>query len=160
MTDFVRLEGLKELDEALARLPKEVGFKTLRSALMAASRPMFQTAKANASATGVKGFDAGATAAAMGRWTKKFAPTRTVLFIGPRNKNKKALALWNAKHGTEVKRLNHFHLVEFGSKNGPPQPYLRPAFEQTKLLVAQSVGRELSKALVKAARKLNRRSLF
>ena len=150
---FVKVEGLKELDKKLARLPKKTGFNALRSAMMAASRPMFQTARANALATGVKGFDAGATAAAMGRWTRKITPTTTVMFLGPKNQNKKALALWNAAHGGKAKRLRHFHLVEFGSIKGPAQPFLRPAFQATGMLFVRAFGRELGKSIEKAARK-------
>lgn len=152
MTDFVKVEGLKELDKKLANLGSVAGFKALRGGLMGASRPMFQAAKANAAATGIRGFDAGATAAAMGRWTRKETPTRTVLFIGPRNKNKKALALWNAKHDADVSRLTHFHLVEFGSINGPAQPFMRPAFDATKLIVVQNFGGELRKSIAKQVR--------
>lgn len=153
MAETVKLTGLRELDAKLARLDAKTGFKVLRSAMMNASKPMFLTARANANATGVKGFDAGATAAAMGRWTKKTTDKRTTLFIGPKNKAKKAVSLWNQKHGTSVKRISHFHLVEFGSRRGPAQPFLRPAFDSTKHEVARNFGRELAKAIDKQAAK-------
>jgi len=148
---FIKLEGLQELDAKLAAMDKKTGFKTLRSSLNEASKPMFLLAKSNAQATGVKGFDAGATAAAMGRWTKKIKERRTVLFLGPKNKAKKALNLWNAKHGTKATRLNHFHLVEFGSKNGPGQPFLRPAFDATVQATARNFGKILARQIEKAA---------
>ncbi len=150
MSDFIKLEGFAELDKQLAQLDTKIGFKVLRSAMMAATRPMFAAAKATASATGVKGFDAGATAAAMGRWTRKIDSNTTTLFLGPKNKNKKALALWNAKHGTSIGRLQHFHLVEFGSINGPAQPFLRPAFQTTAPGVARDLGKQLRIAIDKA----------
>lgn len=153
MAETIKLEGLKELDAKLARLETKTGFKVLRAALMEASKPMFLVAKQNASATGVRGFDAGATAAAMARYVKKITPQRTVLFLGPKNKSKKALNLWNAKHGQNIKRLNHFHLVEFGSAKGPAQPFLRPAFDATKVSVARSFGRILAKQIEKVARR-------
>ncbi len=149
---LVKVEGLDGLDARLAKLGPAVGFKALRSGLMAASRPMFQLARANAASTGVRNYDAGATAAAMARWTKRTSRTTTTLFLGPKNKNKKALTLYNTKHGTEVKRLNHFHLVEFGSAHGPAQPFLRPAFHATVQQVVQRFGSELRKAIEKVAR--------
>lgn len=148
--DFIKLEGLQELDAKLAAMDKKLGFKTLRSAMMEASKPMFLQARTNASATGVKGFDAGATAAAMGRWTKKIKDNRTVLFLGPKNQAKKALNLWNAKHGTKIRRLNHFHLTEFGSARGPAQPFLRPAFDSHKTSVARNFGKVLARQIAKA----------
>ena len=149
MAEIVKLEGLRELDKQLAAMETKLGFKALRSGMMQASKPMFQAAKANAEATGIKGYDAGATAAAMGRFTRKTTPTKTTLFIGPKNKSKKALALWNTKHGANVDRLNHFHLLEFGSVHGPAQPFLRPAFEATKLTVAKLFGVEVKNAIRK-----------
>lgn len=153
MAEFAKLSGLRELDKALAEMGSKIGLKALRAGLMAASKPMFLAAKANASATGIKGQDAGATAAAMGRWVRKVKPTVTVLQIGPKNKNKKALALYNAKHGTKVNRLRHFHLLEFGSVHGGAQPFLRPAFDSTKGIVVNRFGRELKAAIEKVRRK-------
>lgn len=150
MAETVRVRGLRQLDRRLATLPTKVGFKALRSGMMKASLPMFKLAKSNAQSVGIKALDAGSTAAAMGRWTRKLSPTRTALFMGPRNKNKKALALWNTFHGKDAKRLNHFHLVEFGSVNGPAQPFLRPAFEAAKLQYVQSIRREIDRAIDKA----------
>lgn len=151
--DFIKLEGLKALDKKLAKLGKEVGFKVLRSGLMQASKPMFVAAKANAAATGIKGFDAGATAIAMGRWTRKTSKSKTTLFMGPKNKFKKAVTAWNEFHGRDAKRLNHFHLLEFGSIHGGAQPFLRPAFMAHASAVARSFGRELGKAIDKQAKR-------
>ena len=149
--DFIKLSGLKELDAKLAKMDKATGFKTLRSALNDTSKPMFVKARQNAQSTGIKGFDAGATAAAMGRWTKKIKEKQTVLFLGPKNKAKKAVNLWNQKHGTNVKRISHFHLVEFGSARGPAQPFLRPAFDSTKVAMARDFGKNLAARIEKAA---------
>lgn len=154
MTEPVlQLQGLRELDRKLAALPRKVGFKTLRSAMMQAVRPMFLAAKTNANSTGIRNFDSGATAAAMSRWTKKISGTKAQLFIGPRSKQKRAVALWNAKHGASVSRLRHFHLVEFGSIRGPAQPFMRPAFMATRVAVARSFGKELGRAIDKAAKR-------
>jgi len=153
MAEQIKLTGLKELDAKLARMGAKAGFKTLRSAMMEASKPMFVAARSNAQSTGSKGFDAGATAAAMGRWTKKIRENRTVLLLGPKNKSKKAVSLWNAKHGTAVKRLNHFHLLEFGSIHGGAQPFLRPAFDAHKVSLARNFGRILAMQIEKAGKR-------
>ena len=152
MTDFIRVDGLQELDRKLSKMDQKTGFKTLRSAMMAASRPTFLAAKANALAVGIRGKDSGATAAAMSRWTRKIKDSRTVLFIGPKNRHKKALAIYNEANGTDIKRLRHFHLTEFGSVHGPAQPYMRPAFASTWQQVARSFAGELRKAINKVAR--------
>jgi HK97 gp10 family phage protein len=151
--EFVKTKGLKELDQALADLGSVQGFKALRGGLMAASKPMFLAAKANALATGIKGRDSDATAASMGRWTRKETNRRTTLYLGPKSKLKKALAIYNAFHGTNVKKLRHFHLVEFGSVHGGAQPFLRPAFAATVRLVISEFGGHLAKQIEKIRKK-------
>ena len=147
--DLIKIQGLRELDAKLAQLPTKVGFKVLRSAMMASTSGMFKAARRNAEATGVKGYDSGATAAAMSRWVKKASPTKTILYLGPRSKNKKALAIWNAKFNANVTRLRHFHLLEFGSERGPAQPYLRPAFAANARMAAESFKTNIEKQLAK-----------
>ena len=133
----------------LVALGPSLGFKALRSGMMAASKPMFLAAKANAAGTGLKGYDSDAMAAAMSRGVKKVTPNRTTLWIGPKNKHKKALAIYNEYHGTEIKRLQYFHLVEWGSAKMNAQPFMRPAFAATSRQVVGNLGREIGKAVDK-----------
>jgi len=152
--DFVKVEGLKNVEKMLVELGPALGFKALRSGLMAASRPMFVAAKANAIGTGLAGHDSDAMGAAMSRGTRKDTPNRTTLWIGPKNKHKKAIAIYNAYHGTNLKRLPYFHLVEWGATRGEKgnmaaQPFMRPAFAATAPLVVSNLGREIGKAIDK-----------
>ena len=88
-------------------------------------------------------------AAAMGRWTRKITGSRTALYMGPKNKNKKALAIYNAAHGTDVKRLNYFHMVEFGTYKDPAQPWLRPTFYANRSLIVAGFARHLRRLIEK-----------
>lgn len=157
MPDFennvVDVKGLRNLDMMLAEMGKVAGFKALRGAMMVSSRPMLVAAKAAARATGLAGHDSDAMSAAMGRWVKKRGPKLTVLSIGPKNKNKKALAIYNDFHHTNYKRLNYFHLVEWGSVNGPAQPFMRPAFAATSRQMVAGFAKELGKSIDKIKRK-------
>jgi HK97 gp10 family phage protein len=158
MAEFVKVEGLKNVEKLLTNLGPALGFKALRSGMMAASRPMFLAAKANAAATGLKGYDSDAMAAAMSRGTRKVTPNRTTLWIGPKNKHKKALAIYNSYHGTDLKRLPYFHLVEWGAERGEKgsmsaQPFMRPAFAATSRMVVSNLGDEIRKAVDKVKRK-------
>lgn len=144
MVDRVPVKGLKELDRALAKLDKTTGAKVLRGALYDATLPMFKAARANAAATGVRGFDVDALAAAMSRWSRVLKKRTTAVFIGPRTKSKKALALYNDLHDTKIKGIRHGHLVEFGSQHGPAQPFLRPAFDSNKRLVVSRFSKRLA----------------
>lgn len=157
MADFARVEGLRELDKMLADLGEVAGFKALRSAMMASSRPMFQAARANAAATGLGGTDSDAMAASMSRGTRKEGRTRTTLWIGPRNKSKKGLAIYNAfwepRGRKPIKRLGYFHMVEFGTSKMTAQPFMRPAFLATANIVVANFAKELGKAIDKQGRK-------
>lgn len=153
MTERVKVRGLKELDAALAEMGKVAGFKALRMAMMASSRGMFQQAKQNALAVGIRGRDAGASAAAMSRSVRKINNKRTQLQMGPKSKHKKALALYNAYHGTDIKRLRHFHMVEFGTYKDPAQPFMRPAFISKQLDYVNSLRDNLKASIEKVRRK-------
>jgi HK97 gp10 family phage protein len=147
--DFIKVEGLQNVEKMLIDLGPAAGFKALRSGLMQASKPMFAAAKVAALATGLKGFGSDAMAAAMSRGTKKVTPHRTTLWIGPKNKHKKALAIYNSAHGTNHKRLNYFHLVEWGAVHMAAQPFMRPAFAATSGMVVRNLGKEIGIAVNK-----------
>jgi HK97 gp10 family phage protein len=153
MTEFVKIEGLKNVEKLLIDLGPVSGFKALRSGLMKVSKPMFDAARANARGTGLRGHDSDAMAAAMSRGTRKLTANITQLWIGPRNKNAKALAIYNDFHHTKYKRLNYFHLVEWGSVNGPAQPFMRPAFAAHSRSAVDNLGKEIRNAVEKIKRK-------
>ncbi len=153
MAEFVKVEGLQNVEKMLIALGPVMGFKALRMGLMAASKPLLLAAKSAAAGTGQKGFDSQAMAASMSRGVQKKGLHRTILWVGPRNKSKKGLAIYNTFHGTKLKRLNYFHLVEWGSVKMSPQPFMRPAFAATSRLVVSNLGNEIRKAIDKVKRK-------
>lgn len=154
MTDQTfKVEGLKALDTKLAALGSEVGFKTLRSAMMDSTKPAVAVVKSAARATGLRGHDSEAMSEAVGRWTKKITNNSTVLFMGPKNKAKKALNIYNDFHDTNYSRLNYFHLVEFGSVNNPAQPWLRPSFQALAPSIVRVFGKNLATRIEKAGRR-------
>lgn len=154
MADPVRVEGLRELDRKLGKMEEVAAKKVLRGAMMDAANPIWRSARANAEATGIRGQDSGALAAAMGRWFRVLGRKRFALFIGPRSRSAKGVALWSAKHGREPKggRLRHAHLTEFGTSKAPAQPYLRPAFDTQKGNAIRTLGRKLKARIEKIAR--------
>ena len=150
----VNLSGLLEVEQRLIDMGPEIGFKAARSGLMKASLPMFKAAKRNALAVR----DSGALAMAMGRWSRKAGRSGTggrttvvAVQIGPRSKNKRALALWNAEHKQKrpARALRHAHLAEYGSASGRATPYLRPAFRSTADQVVRNFGKETQKAIMR-----------
>ena len=151
--EFVKVSGLDNVEDMLVELGPALGFKALRSGLMGASRPLLLAAKAAAAATGMRGHDSDAMAAAMSRGTYKVNANTVTHWVGPRNKNKKALAIYNQYHGTNLQRLNYFHLVEWGSIKMAAQPFMRPAFAATSRKVVANLGDEIKKAVDKVKKK-------
>jgi len=148
----VKVEGLRELDRKLERLGEVAGKKALRGAMMDAANPIWKSARSNASAPSFK--DSGALAAAMGRWFKQIGRTKFALFIGPRSKSRKGVALWTARHGRPPKNglLRHAHLMEFGTRNQPAEPFLRPAFYSNLSNATRIFATKLRERIIKATR--------
>lgn len=154
MPEPVKIEGLRDLDRRLSRLDEVTGKKVMRGAMMDAANPIWKSARANAEATGIRGQGSGALAAAMGRWFRVLARKRFALYIGPRSRSPKGVALWAAKHGREPEggRLRHAHITEFGTSKAPAQPYLRPAYDTQHNNSVRRFGRRLKERILRAAR--------
>lgn len=154
----VKVEGLRELDRALRKLGAKTAGRSLRSALIRASTPMLQAAKANALA--IK--DSGALHAAMGRWSRIGKEARVgepdgrarvnrravSTYIGPKVKSVKGLALYRRTHpGSKLKGLVHGHLAEWGSKHFPGTRYMTRAFDANKVKTVKRFKPALKKII-------------
>ena len=109
----VKIDGLKELDKALAGLGAEVGAKALKGALMSASKPMLDEMKQNVPVS------SGGLKKGLGRRSKtnkkgKWAKTSAIVRVGAVKKSG-----WRA------------HLIEFGTSRTRAQPFIRPALDKS-----------------------------
>lgn len=159
----VKVEGFGELEKALSELPRATAKNVARRALLRAGQPVADHAKrlVPVDSGGLRDSivvttktankpGAGAFAAAM-----KGGATRAEAGQAMR------AAAKGGRSGVEVYigagQLPHAHLVEFGSVNNSPQPYLRPAWDAGKQKVLDDIrdflGQEISKAAQRAARK-------
>ena len=160
--------GFKELDAALANLPKAAAKRTLQRTLLKAGQPIADAAQANApvetgelrdsikvgtrignnvgkaefaavmKAGGTKGE---AVAALRGARRAADGGTFAVAFVGPEKAKNKRDA---------VKRI----VQEFGSVKLPPQPYLRPAWDAEKRTALDICRRELANEIITTAKRL------
>lgn len=151
---MVVVTGMKEVDNLLKRLPKELNHKVVGSAIFQSSKPLVSAAKARVkSKTGNLKESIGAV-----RQTIKRATEIGEVRVGPRIGGK-----YKGYHG---------HLVEYGAKNRPPggwyarfrnahnttskpHPFLKPAFDSTKGEVIKQINGNIAVAL----RNIMRRSL-
>lgn len=135
----VQIEGLRELEAALANLPKATAKNVLRRVLKKAAAGTLADAQSKAPR------DTGGLSKSiiMGVKTRRHGGG---LFIGP-----------SYKRGDSGR---HGHLLEFGTVNMPAQPFMRPAWDANKdaalASITNDLGTEIDKAAKRAARKAAR----
>lgn len=148
------LHGVRELDRALAELPRSVGKTVLRRAATETLRPVRDAARALAP-RGAEGKPRGKSVATS---------------IHVRAKLKRSQAAGRQKQGDVEAFVGstapHAHLVEWGSGpryqkttgrytgQMPPQPFMRPAWDQGKAGMLDKLPKALWAEVYKAARRL------
>lgn len=137
-----RLEGARDLDKALAELPKSMARSVLTRAAKKALQPVLEAARANA-------------ASVVGRKTGRYANS---FYIGvtltkrQRRAARKSGGLGdvNVYIGSSDRKA---HLIEFGWEHDEAHPTLRPAWDANKAKVFQIFTEEIGKELMRAVRK-------
>lgn len=139
-----KIEGLRELEEALTELPKATGRNVLKRALVKAGKPIETNAAALAprGATGKLQMSV-TTGTKLSRRQRKLhrKESPVEVFVGP------------GPHAKSVQQ-------EFGNRNHGPQPYMRPSFDanvrRSLEIVKTELGNEIEKARKRLARKAER----
>lgn len=128
-----RIQGARELDRVLKKLPKQVRGKVLRQALMAGARVIAKAMRARVpEVTGVG---------------KKSIATRRD------REGERGGASVAAKVGP-LRRAFYLMFREFGTSHQPARPWARPAFEESKRAALDKIGKALGKSIKKAAARL------
>lgn len=163
MAETVQVHGLKELGERLRALPKEISGKS-GGPLLAALRKMGREIQAEAKErvhvdTGTLRENIIVTRA---RDPKALGGTEavhvTVRYKAKAYKDSKG----NRKQGRvgeeykDYGPLFYARFLEFGTEHAPAYPFMRPAFESKKAELPEMFKTELSAAIDRAVRKLNR----
>ncbi|TZG23889.1 HK97-gp10 family putative phage morphogenesis protein [Sphingomonas montanisoli] len=130
----LRTTGLRELDAALGKLPKAVGKRVTRDALIEAGEVTAQAARALAPVD--KGYlrESITVGSKLSRSQRKALETRSSVevYVGP------------GPHPQGI-------MQEFGTFKEPAQPFMRPAWDATGEQVLGRTGVILSDAVMKAA---------
>lgn len=137
-----RVDGLKELEQALGQLPKATSKAVLRRTAIRALAPVIADAKTRVPV------DEGDLKDSLKITTK----------LSKRQQRKNAKSVAEGKSSVQLyagpSALPHAHLVEFGTEHMAPQPYLRPAWDANKDEVLELVRTELADEITKAAARL------
>ncbi len=146
----VDVEGLEELDRALAEIPEALRRNVVLAALRKAAQPMVREAKARAR----RGTDPRRRGSQKQRTSGESerighgVDSITARAVRTDRPNEAAVALGpDAKHW-------YMLFVEFGTSRQAPDRFLTPAFEIHKEAAIKVTGEELWKSLSRTARRL------
>lgn len=160
------MTGLKELDEALGELSKATARNVLRRVARAALEPIADGARVrvpvhngdlrDSIAVSTKTINRSGDAA-FSRARREGASMEQA--VGAMRSAQRADGKSFVEMYVGAGQLPHAHLVEFGSVNGPPQAYMRPAWEAGKGRLMMDVKDALGEEIHKAAARARRRAL-
>jgi HK97 gp10 family phage protein len=161
----ISTSGFRDLDRALAELPKATGKNVLKRTLMKAAEPIADKARelvpvdrgdlkasisvsariknkvgnAEFSAAMRAGLGKAAAVQAMRDARREASGSFAEMFVGP-----------------AVPKGFYGHLVEFGTNRAAAQPYMRPAWDATQGVSLDIVKAELGNQIIAAARRIGR----
>ena len=144
MSTKVKIEGLKEAQIALRKLPDATAKSVMRRVLKTHGKAIQKRAQELAPE------DAGDL--------RESIVVSTKLTKRQRKQHRKA-----SKDDVEVyigaNDAPHAHMQEFGTKNHPPQPFMRPAWDAAKRIILVGIRKDLWTEIRKAAARLARKAL-
>lgn len=162
----VKMEGLRELDAALAQLPKSTARSVLRRALKKAAQPVADAADRMVP---VKSGGLKASLSVAGRTrnltglkeygqTLKAGGSREEA-VGALRSARRAAGGGGSRAEIDVRyTAPHAHLLEFGTVKMPAHPYLRPAWDGNKQAALESVKTELASEIEKAVARAGKKA--
>jgi len=144
MTVKFKFEGGKQLQRALRELPDATAKNTVRRVLRKQGQPIADTARRLAPTDDrdlVESITVSTKLSKANRRDKKrFGRNDIEVFVG-------------------AGPLPQAHLQEFGTVHHPPQPFLRPAWDQHKNAVLEGIKDDLWREIEKAAERQRRKAL-
>ena len=144
----MKIQGLKELQRNLERLPQEIQGRALKATLTAGGQVIAKKAK-----TLIKNEESGALKKSLGTVFRRGRKGYAV--IGARN------GFQTEYKGKKRNPANYAHLVEYGhSGTVLAYPFLRPAIDATGNDVLSEMANGMTKAIDKAVRKFKTKGKF
>jgi HK97 gp10 family phage protein len=148
-TERVRIEGLRELGEAMRALSADIALKVSGQATAAGAKIIKTAAVRNVVSS--PSVETGSLRDAI--ITKKvpkgqLAGETAAHIVTIRGRGKPA-----NKKGQKIARAPHAHFVEFGTVRMPAEPFLRPAFDQNKKAAADAIVDKLRARIAKVSGK-------
>jgi HK97 gp10 family phage protein len=143
MTVTIKIEGLREVRDAIEKLPKATGKSVMRKVLMARAKPIADAAKSYVPVESGELRDSIVASTRLSKRQKRDAretASYVEVYAGPGP-------------------LPYAHLVEYGSVHNPkPEPFMRPAWDGLKGSLLQTIKEDLWSEIRKAIDGLARKS--
>lgn len=149
MKTTVKIEGLRELDEALGELTKATARNVLRRVGLKALQPVADTARSLAPV------DDGHLRDSIGVGTR-LTRRQAALHRKALRSGTSQSSFWEGFAGAGG--LPQAITQEFGTVSHPPQPFMRPAYDANKNQMLEIVKRDLGEEIQKAAQRQARRA--
>lgn len=142
----MKIEGARELEALLNKLPERLARNVTQAGLRAGGRVIAKQAKANLRADGA--IDTGLTEEKIGVRARK-GKAQVAVRAGAQMKTRKG------KSKPELVRPSRYaHLIEFGSRTQPARAFMRPAVDEAAPEAIRKIGEVMSKGVDREARAL------
>jgi len=166
----VRVEGLSGLNAALGELSKSLAKGALRRTLVKAGQPIAQRARSLTPVDSGQLRNSIAVSSKLGTTAGKAefaAAMRSGAGLAAATAALRSARRTAAGDGSTAEvyvgagRLPHAHMVEFGSINNTPQPFLRPAWDEKRGealdIIKNELGGEIQRTAQRAAARAAKR---
>ena len=142
-----KIEGFRELDATLGELTKPTARNVMRRACIKALEPMAEIARDHAAANNWSGALAGSITVS----------SRAAGYARRRGRKQNEVEVYMGPGGVGEAAPPQGSLQEFGTAHHPPQPSIRPAWDEGKDDLAPAVASEMSSEIEKAAQRAARK---
>ncbi len=143
----IRVDGLRELGEAMRKLSKDVAIRTARSATAAGARVIKKAAVTNiekSPSVETGSLHDSVIVKRLGKGDTNLTSEHIVTVRGRGKVIKKG-----KNKGQRQTSAPHAHFVEFGTVNMPAEPFLGPAFTQHKEAAVTAIKDKLADRIAK-----------
>lgn len=148
----IKLSGMRELQTALEKLPKELRRTAESAALRGGMEPVRKAAKGNLA----KSKDTGLLQSALGLTVRKTRKGQLTARVGARSGFKKSVTRKGRKKPEMADPTKYAHLVEYGTSRAPAQPFIRPALDSSQDQITDGLAKGYAKGLASVVKRIRR----
>lgn len=152
------IDGLKELNDALLKLPQAIAERHLRLAVGAGAQVIRKQVIERISAAGIHKRTGTLERAVYAKAVTELSKNNEkVYFVGVRQGRRYGAR--KTKKGREIANRDAFYWwwLEFGTSKMPARPFMRPAFENKKEDAVEAIKARLAKGIDAEAKKLGKK---